>query len=72
MIYSQMSDGWSWMSSNDWMLSEAKLQGFAKAVVVGDLNGIVFDAEAYGLSPWIYDTDIYDGYTLDQVKEMVR
>jgi hypothetical protein len=31
LVYSQMSEGWSWLSDTDWSYAEAKISGFAKA-----------------------------------------
>jgi hypothetical protein len=72
LIYSQMSEGWSWLSDTDWSYAEAKLSGFAKAAKEGGLQGLMFDPEAYGFSPWLYDQDYYQGKTLEEVSQVVR
>jgi hypothetical protein len=72
IIYSQMEEGWSWLSNTDWSYAEAKLGGFAKAAKEGGLPGIMFDSEPYGFSPWRYDQAYYGGKTLAQVSQVVR
>jgi hypothetical protein len=72
IVYSQMSEGWSWLSNTDWGYAEAKLGGFAKAVKEGGLRGILLDTEPYGFSPWRYDQSYYQGKTLAQVSQVVR
>jgi hypothetical protein len=72
LVYSQMSEGWSWLSDMDWNYAEAKLSGFAKAAKEGGLRGLMFDPEPYGFSPWRYDQDYYQGKTLGEVSQVVR
>jgi hypothetical protein len=72
IVYSQMEEGWSWLSDTDWSYTEAKLSGFAKAAKEGGLPGIMFDSEPYGFSPWRYDQAYYGGKTLAQVSQVVR
>jgi hypothetical protein len=72
MIYSQAGEGWSWLSDEDWKLTEDKLRGFAKAGKEGNVRGFLFDTEPYGFSPWRYDQEYYQGQTLEQVSQVVR
>jgi hypothetical protein len=72
IVYSQMEEGWSWLSNTDWGYAEAKLSGFAKAAKEAGLPGIMFDSEPYGFSPWRYDQAYYGGQTLEQVSQVVR
>jgi hypothetical protein len=72
LVYSQMSEGWSWLSDEDWSFAEAKIAGFAKAANVGGLRGLMFDPEPYGYSPWRYDETYYGGKTLEEVSGVVR
>ncbi len=72
IVYSQMEEGWSWLSNTDWGYTEAKLSGFAKAAKEGGLPGIMFDSEPYGFSPWRYDQAYYGGKTLAEVSVVVR
>ncbi len=71
-IYSQMNEGWSWLSDTDWNYAEAKIRGFAKAAKEGGLRGLMFDPEPYGFSPWRYDQAYYEGKTLEEVSQVVR
>jgi hypothetical protein len=72
LMYSQMDEGWSWLSDEDWSFTEAKIAGFARAAKEGGLRGLMFDPESYGYSPWRYDEAYYDGKTLEEVSVVVR
>jgi hypothetical protein len=71
-VYSQMSEGWSWLSDTDWQHTEAKLTSFVQAAKAGGLRGFMFDPEPYGYSPWRYDEAYYEGKTLEEVSVVVR
>ncbi len=72
LVYSQMNEGWSWLSDTDWSNTEAKLNGFVRAAKEGGLSGLMFDPEPYGFSPWRYDQAYYQGKTLEEVSQVVR
>lgn len=71
-VYSQMNEGWSWLSETDWQYTEAKLSSFVKAAKEGGLRGFMFDPEPYGYSPWRYDQDYYQGLSLEELSKVVR
>jgi hypothetical protein len=73
VCYSQMSSGWTWLSDTDWAYTEEIFTAFATALeLCGDsCKGLMFDAEAYGLSPWIYTEEYFEGKALEEVSAVV-
>ncbi len=71
-INAAQQDGWSWLSDPDWAAAETSMRRAANAARAGKLEGFAFDAEPYGMNPWLYTKERYPTSGFEQVSAKVR
>ncbi len=76
-VRAQSLTGANWMNDHAWENIVMNVRNISKALEVSGANGIFFDPEYYyhhlpEKNPWIYNKDIYQGMTYEEVGNYVR
>ena len=71
VIWGTAEDGWLWTDDADWQAAETNIRNFARTAAIGKFKGILWDAETYGYSPWVYSTERYPDKSFDAVQKVV-
>jgi hypothetical protein len=71
IMWGTSDKGWLWTNDADWAAAETNIRNFARTAAIGGFRGILWDAETYGWSPWIYDIERYPDKSFAEVQEVV-
>lgn len=63
--------GWRWTDNVDWASAETNIRNFARTAAAGGFKGVLWDAETYGHSPWVYTAALYPDQSFDAVQDVV-
>ena len=68
--------GGSWFDDKAWMAISKNMNSISKAIKIGKLKGILFDAECYYedplANPWTYSNTKYPNHSFNLVQDKVR
>ncbi|MFM2303545.1 MAG: hypothetical protein RLZZ135_954 [Cyanobacteriota bacterium] len=65
-------EGWTWLNDANWEAALENVRQFTRTAKVGKFDGIFFDTESYGSTPWKYKAEDYDGKSYKEVSVVVR
>ena len=71
VMWGTAEDGWVWTNDTDWQSAETNIRNFARTAAAGGFKGILWDAETYGYSPWVYSAERYPDQSFDAVQGVV-
>lgn len=71
VMWGTAEDGWLWTNDTDWQSAETNIRNFARTAAAGGFKGILWDAETYGYSPWVYSAERYPDQNFDAVQKVV-
>ena len=76
LLFGFSKTGGNWFDDKAWQAIEHNMNGLSKAMLVGKLKGILFDAEYYYSNqlydPWTYSEKQYPNLSFEEVQNKVR